>query len=292
MKRKLKKIFSGKYLTAVLAATSIVSVFFIFAFIFYNGLPAFQDVGIVDFLTGTEWRPTAKDPSFGILALIYGSLMVTGLALLISVPLGIFGAIYISEVSHPLLKKILKPLVEILSGVPSVVYGFFGLVVLVPWVQSTFGLATGETAFTGGIILGIMILPVILSVAEDAMSSVPKKYKQASLALGATRWQTITRVVVPSSASGISSAIILGFGRAIGETIAIMLVVGGAPIIPFTIFKPVRPMTATIAGEMGEIAWGTTHFHSLFAIGMVLFTITFTTNLIARKISTRGIKTE
>lgn len=289
MNRRLKKIFSGKVLATIFATTSIVVTFFIFVFIFYQGLPAFEEIGILDFLLGTEWRPTGSPPSFGILPLFYGSLLVTGLALLVSVPIGIFGAIYIHEVAHSKVRKLLKPISEILAGVPSVIYGFFGLVVLVPWVKETFGLPVGETAFTAGIILGIMVLPIIISVSEDAMSSVPEKYRSASLALGATRWQTMTKVVIPSAASGISSSIILAFGRAIGETIAVMMIVGGSPIMPLTIFKPVRPMPATIAAEMGEIAYGSTHFHALFAIGIILLTTTFVTNYVAKKIMTRGI---
>lgn len=289
MNRRLKKIFSGKVLATIFATTSIVVTFFIFVFIFYQGLPAFEEIGILDFLLGTEWRPTGSPPSFGILPLFYGSLLVTGLALLVSVPIGIFGAIYIHEVAHSKVRKLLKPISEILAGVPSVIYGFFGLVVLVPWVKETFGLPVGETAFTAGIILGIMVLPIIISVSEDAMSSVPEKYRSASLALGATRWQTMTKVVIPSAASGISSSIILAFGRAIGETIAVMMIVGGSPIMPLTIFKPVRPMPATIAAEMGEIAYGSTHFHALFAIGIILLTTTFVTNYVAKKIMTRGV---
>ncbi len=292
LSKKIKRFFSGRVLTTVFATTSIVVIFFIFVFIFYQGLPAFREIGLMEFLLGTEWRPTGSPPSFGVLPLFYGSLLVTGLALFISVPLGIFGAIYIHEVAHPSLRDILKPVSEILAGVPSVIYGFFGLVVLVPWVKETFGLPVGETAFTAGIILGIMVLPIIISVSEDAMRAVPRKYKRASLALGATRWQTMTKVVIPSAAPGISSSIILAFGRAIGETIAVMMVVGGSPIMPTTIFKPVRPMPATIAAEMGEIAYGSTHFHALFAIGIFLLVTTFVTNYVAKKIMTRGVVEE
>lgn len=287
--KNLKKLISAKSVVTIIALISIVSVLFIFFFIFYQGFPAFKELGIREFIFGTTWRPAGIEPSFGILPLLYGSLIVTGLALLISVPLGLFGAIYISEVAHPKLKKILKPITEILAGVPSVIYGFFGLVVLVPRVRQTFGLPIGETAFTAGLILGIMVLPIIISVSEDAMSSVPRRYKSASLAIGATRWQTITKVILPASAPGISSSIILAFGRAIGETIAVMMVVGGSATMPLTIFRPVRPMTTAIVEEMGEIAYGSIHFHSLFAIGVILLTITFVTNYLARKIMTRGV---
>ncbi|MBC7218923.1 MAG: phosphate ABC transporter permease subunit PstC [Hadesarchaea archaeon] len=276
--KKLKIIFSGKTLTAVFASVSILAVFFIFIFIFTQGLPLFINIDPSDFLLNLTWRPTASPPSFGIIPLILGSLLVTGLALAISVPLGILGAIYISEIAGARVRELLKPAIEVLSGIPSIVYGLFGLLVLVPLIQKTFGLSTGETALTGGIILAIMVLPTILSISEDAMSSVPSEYKEASLALGATKWRTIRSVTMPAAASGITAGIILGFGRAIGETIAVMMVTGGAPIVPTSIFSPVRTMTQTIAAEMGEAVFGGTHYNALFAIGIVLFIITFILN--------------
>ncbi len=275
-------------MTAAFASVAIFTVFFIFVFIFSQGLPLFSQVGLPDFLLNFIWRPTATPPSFGIASLVLGSLLVTGLALLIAVPLGILGAIYISEISHPRIKGLLKPAIEVLSGIPSVVYGFFGLIVLVPMVQNTFGLPVGETALTGGIILAIMILPTILSISEDAMSSVPDEYKQASLALGATRWKTISSVTLPAAGSGITAGIILGFGRAIGETIAIMMVTGGSAIIPTSIFSPVRTMPQSIAAEMGEAVFGGVHYNALFAIGIVLFIITFILSTIASKLIRRA----
>ncbi len=286
--KKFVQIFSGKLLTAIFASVSILAILFIFVFIFSQGLPIFERVSISNFLFNTQWRPTATSPSFGILPLVYGSLLVTGLALLIAVPLGILGAIYIAEISHPKLKEILKPVIEILSAIPSVVYGFFGLLVLVPFIKNTFGLPVGETALTGGIILAIMVLPTILSISEDAMSSVPREYKEASLALGATRWRTIRSVTIPAAASGISIGIILGFGRAIGETIAVMMVCGGSPIIPISIFSPVRTMPQTIAAEMGEAVFGSVHYNALFALGIVLFIITFLLNSLAGRLLKRG----
>ncbi|MGQ9787933.1 MAG: phosphate ABC transporter permease subunit PstC [Candidatus Hadarchaeaceae archaeon] len=284
----MKKItFSGRILTATFASFSILAVFFIFLFIITQGLPLFIKVNPSDFFFNLTWRPTATPPSFGIIPLILGSLLVTGLALIISVPLGIFGAIYISEISGARIREMLKPTIEVLSGIPSIVYGLFGLLFLVPLIQKTFDLPTGETALTGGIILAIMVLPTILSISEDAMSSVPIEYKEASLALGATKWRTIRSVTLPAAASGITAGIILGFGRAIGETIAVMMVTGGAPVVPISIFSPVRTMPQTIAAEMGEAVFGGTHYNSLFAIGIVLFTITLILNSVAQRLIKR-----
>lgn len=279
--KKIKIIFSGRTFTAAFASFSILAIFFIFVFIFSQGLPLFININPLDFLLNLIWRPTASPPSFGIVPLVLGSLLVTGLALIISVPLGILGAIYISEIAGARIRELLKPAIEVLSGIPSIVYGLFGLLVLVPMVQKTFGLSTGETALTGGIILAIMVLPTILSISEDAMSSVPAEYKEASLALGATKWRTIRSVTIPAATSGITAGIILGFGRAIGETIAVMMVTGGAPIVPTSIFSPVRTMTQTIAAEMGEAVFGSIHYNALFAIGIVLFIITFILNSVA-----------
>jgi len=284
MKGRIRLKLSGKVLTFPFALVSILSVLFIFTFVFTQGLSLFSKISPLDFFFNLTWRPTATPPSFGIIALVLGSLLVTSLALLISVPLGLLGAIYIAEIANPKIKELLKPVMEILAGIPSVVYGFFGLKVLVPLVQKTFGLPTGETALTGGIVLSIMVLPTILSISEDAISSVPVDYKEASLALGATRWRTIRSVTVPAAASGIVAAVILGFGRAVGETIAVMMVTGGAPIIPTSIFSPVRTMTQTIAAEMGEAVFGSTHYNALFAIGIVLFISTLVLNLFALRL--------
>jgi phosphate transport system permease protein len=281
MKEKIRLKLSGKILTFPPALVSILAVFFIFIFVFSQGLPLFSKISPFDFFFNSTWRPTATPPSFGIVPLFLGSLLVTSLALLISVPLGLLGAIYIAEIANPKIKEQIKLTVEILSGIPSVVYGFFGLKVLVPLVQKTFGLPTGETALTGGIVLSIMILPTILSLSEEAISSVPVEYKEASLAIGATKWRTIRSVTIPAAASGITAAIILGLGRAFGETIAVMMVTGGAPIIPTSIFSPVRTMTQTIAAEMGEAVFGGTHYNALFALGIVLFTVNLILNLLA-----------
>lgn len=266
------------------SALTVVILFLICLFLFRDGLILFEEVPFSSFVTGRFWYPTSVNAQFGLLPLLFGSLIVTAGAILFSVPLGIASAIFISELANPKVADFLKPFVEILAGVPSVVYGFFGLVVLVPFVRETFNLPTGQTALTGSIMLGIMALPTIISISEDAISSVPGSLKQGSLALGATRWQTIYKVTVPAALSGISAAVMLGMGRAIGETMTVMMVTGNTAVIPAFpggLLDPVRTMTATIALEMGEVPQGSDHFHALFAVGSVLFIITFLINLLA-----------
>ena len=238
-----------------------------------------------DFFFGKDWMPTATPiPLFGVLPLILGTLLVSFVAILIALPLGLGAAIYLAELADKRLKKILRPAIELLAGIPSVVYGFFGLVVLVPFVQQVFNLSVGETAFTGSLLLAIMALPTIITVAEDAINNVPREIKEASLSLGASHWQTIYRVVVPYAKSGISAAIILGIGRAIGETMAVLMVTGNAAVIPHTIFQPVRTIPATIAAELGEAPAGGPHYQALFVLGAVLFIITMLINLVAARV--------
>lgn len=240
------------------------------------------------FLTGTAWYPTAEpSPQFGILALILGSLVVTLGAILVALPIGLAGAIYLSEIAHPSMRAFLKPTIEVLAGIPSVVLGFFGLVVVVPFLQRLFDLSVGETALAGIIMLAIMALPTVVTVSEDALSAVPRSYREASLALGATRWQTIVRVVVPAALSGITAATMLGVGRAVGETMTVLMVTGNAAQLPTSLLKPVRTLTATIAAELGEAPQGGEHYKTLFAIGIVLFLITFLINLVADLVSAR-----
>jgi phosphate transport system permease protein len=210
--------------------------------------------------------------------------MVSFGALALAVAVGILSAIFIAEVAPQPVKDIVKPIIEILAGIPSVVYGFFGLVIVVPWVRETFNVVVGETAFTGALILSVMILPTIVSVSEDAISSVPRHLKEGSLALGANDFQTIWKVTLPAALSGIVAAVVLGFGRAIGETMAVLMVTGGSPIIPDSYLRPVRLMTSAIAAEMGEAVQGSTHYHALFAIGIILFVITFVVNNLTRRV--------
>jgi phosphate transport system permease protein len=272
------------------SALTVVIVFLICLFLFSDSLLLFKNTSLLDFLTGKLWYPESVNKLFGLLPLFFGSLLVTAGSIIFAVPLGIACAIYIAEVANPKVADLLKPFIEILAGIPSVVFGFFGLVILVPIVQNTLNLPTGQTALTGSIMLGIMALPTIISVSEDAISSVPSIIKEGSLALGATRWQTIYKVVVPAAISGISAAVMLGIGRAIGETMTLMMVTGNTAVIPSFpggLLSSVRTMTATIALEMGEVAQGSDHFYALFAVGSVLFIITFLINSIADSIKRR-----
>jgi phosphate transport system permease protein len=253
----------------------------IFLFLLREGVPAFFEVPLGN-LFGTRWYPTFD--LFGTLPLILGSLLVTVTAIVIALPLGVATAVFVREVAPGWAREILKPLIEVLAGIPSVVLGFFGMTVLAPGIRNGLGMPTGLTAFTGAVLLAYMALPTIISVAEDALDAVPKGYRDASLAMGATHWQTIWRVVVPAGRSGILIAVMLGLGRAIGETMAVMMVTGNAARMPTTldsVFRPARTMTATIAAEMGEVAQGSTHYHVLFGIGIILFLITFLINLAA-----------
>jgi phosphate transport system permease protein len=261
-----------------------VIVICIFVFILKEAVPFAKQPGLSE-LFGSRWVPvSAQKESFGIIPLVTGSILVTVLAMLLTIPFGVGAAVYISELSNPLEREILKPFIELLAGIPSVVIGFFGLVVLVPLVKSCFGLATGLTAFSGAILLALMAIPTVTSISEDALRSVPRSYKEASLALGASRIRTIWRVTVPAALPGIMAAVMLGIGRVIGETMAVMMVTGNAAIITFWPFDSVRTMTATIAAEMGEVAFGSDHYRALFCIGIILLLATFGLNIAAQKV--------
>jgi phosphate transport system permease protein len=263
---------------------AVIVVVFILLFLLRDGYVIFEKVGVLTFLSGASWTPTAVVPLYGIFPLIVGTLMVTIGAMVFAVPLSIGCAIYISELASPRVKQVLKPAVELLAGIPSVVYGFFGLIVLTNFIRVAFDLPTGETWLAASILLGIMALPTIISVSEDAISSVPHEYKEGSLAIGATRWQTISQVLVPAALSGIAAAIILGIGRAIGETMAVLMVAGNAAIIPdpfWNILSPLRTLTATLGIEMGEVSVGSDHYSALFGLAVVLLVITLIINLTA-----------
>ncbi|OGX14102.1 MAG: phosphate ABC transporter permease subunit PstC [Omnitrophica bacterium RIFOXYB12_FULL_50_7] len=259
----------------------ILFVILIFFFLAKDGLALFKFVTIQDFLFGTLWNPLAEPPQFGILPLFLGSLIVTLGATIISVPLGMACAIFIGEIAPRWMRETLKAGVELLAAIPSIVIGFIGMTMLGPVVKNLFHLPTGLTALTGALALAFMAIPTIVSIMEDAISSVPRIYKEGSLALGATHWQTIYRVIIPAASSGIVAAVMLGIGRVIGETMAVMMLTGNASVIPKTILAPVRTMTATIAAEMGETVRGSEHYFALFALGLVLFVITFFINLVA-----------
>jgi phosphate transport system permease protein len=287
MKAKARRIKEGIYkgIFSFLAFASLLFLVGITITLFMEGLPIFKEVKFLNFIFGKYWYPTYEPPEFGILPLILGSLWVTVGAVLICVPLGVGSALFINELAGRRLKAFLKPLIELLAGIPSIVYGLFGIVIVAPFLQKLLNLPVGLTAFTGSLILGIMATPTVCSISEDALSFVPRSFREASFAVGANRWQTLTRVVIPASASGISTAIILGMSRAVGETMTVLMVCGGAAVIPRTFFQPVRPMTATIAAEMGETVMGSIHYHSLFAIGLILFLITLGFNIVAELIS-------
>ncbi|MDI6777188.1 MAG: phosphate ABC transporter permease subunit PstC [Syntrophales bacterium] len=269
----------------IFALASMLALGLIVAFLFREGLPIFKEVSVADFLFGTEWYPTYDPPEYGIWPLLVGSLAVTFFASLIAIPLGILSAVYVSEIASDAIAEILKPVIELLAGLPSVVLGFFGMVVVAPWLQETFDLPTGLNIISASLMLAVMAIPTISSISEDALYAVPREFKEASYALGATKFETIVNVTIPAALSGISTAVILGMARAIGETMVVLMVAGGAAAVPESIFDSVRPMPASIAAEMGEAPFGSGHYHALFAIGIVLFFMTMIFNLIADYLS-------
>jgi len=280
MSRHLKEtIIKGVF--AFFSFVSVLTLVLIVVFLFREGIPIFKEVSVADFLFGQEWYPTYDPPSYGIWPLIIGSAVVTIFSCLIAVPLGILSAVYISEIAPASIKDVTKAIIELLAGIPSVVLGFFGMVVVAPFLQETFDLPTGLNIVNASVILAIMAIPTISSISEDALYAVPSEFKEASYALGATKHETITKVIMPAALSGISTAVILGMARAIGETMVVLMVAGGAAAIPESIFDSVRPMPASIAAEMGEAPFGSGHYHALFATGIVLFFLTLIFNLIA-----------
>lgn len=245
-------------------------------------------ISVKDVFAGAEWFPTATPAAqFGFLPLITGTLWVSLFAILFALPFGLSVAIYMSEVANSRVRNLLKPIIELLSGIPSVVYGFFGLIVIVPFLQQVFDLPVGESGLAGSIVLAIMALPTIITVTEDAMRNCPRAMREASLALGASQWQTIYKVVIPYSISGITSGVVLGIGRAVGETMAVLMVTGNAAVIPHTILEPLRTIPATIAAELGEAPAGGPHYEALFLLGVVLFFISLLINFTVEAVSPR-----
>jgi len=275
----IEKVMHASFFTV--ASASITVLFLIMLFLFKEGLPIFETVSVKDFVFGDYWYPTSEPPDFGIFPLILASILVTLLAAAISVPLGIMTAVYLAEIASDRLAEIMKPMVELLAAMPSVVIGFFGMVLVAPFLQEIFDVPTGLNLFNAGLMLAFMSIPTICSISEDAIHSVPNALREASLALGATQLETICRVVLPASISGISTAVILGMSRAIGETMVVLMVAGGAAMAPESIFDPVRPMPASIASEMAEAPVGGDHYYALFATGIVLFVFTMIFNIIA-----------
>lgn len=280
-------------ITVLIRAAGYLAVLFvglILIFLLQSGLPALANVPLSTLLSA-RWYPI--EGYFGILPLIWGSILVTLGALMVGLPFGLLTAIYISEVAPKWAREVLKPMVEILAGLPSVVLGFLGILVIAPYLRRFLDLPTGLTALTGSLLLGGIAIPTIVSIAEDALNAVPASYRQASLAMGATEWQTIWRVTLPAARSGVLTAVMLGIGRALGETMAVMMVTGNAPVMPAGLnafFLPVRTMTATIASEMGEVAAGSTHYQVLFLIGIVLFVFSLAINVVASMVGFRELK--
>ena len=266
---------------AAAAGVSVLALAAIVIFLLSQALPIFAHVSLKDFLFSTEWYPTDDPPVFGIGALIAGSLACAALTTLIAVPFGVLTACSIHAGMPPALTRIVKPLIELMAALPSVVIGFIGMIILAPWLQDMFGIATGLNLFNASIMLAFMCVPTIASISEDALRNVPSGLREASLALGATRWETLLKVELRWAMGGIATAVMLGISRVIGETMVVLMVAGGAAIIPESIFDPVRPMTSSIAAEMAEAAVGGEHYHALYATGLVLFIITFAFNLCA-----------
>ena len=270
-----------RYILTGMAGSSLLALAGIVIFLFMEGLPLFAHYPVMDFLFGRLWYPTEDPGLFGIFPL----LAATFFSSLLAVPLGVLTAVYLTEIAHPAVRRVIKPFVELLAALPSVVLGFLGMVVLAPFLQDYLGAATGLNLLNASVVLAFMSVPTICSVSEDALYSVPRDLREASLALGATRWQTTVRVVIPAALSGIGTAVMLGMSRAIGETMVVLMVAGGAGIIPTSLLDPVRPMPASIAAEMAEAPFRSDHYHALFAIGIVLFLLTLAFNMLAAHIA-------
>lgn len=287
MKSGPKNLWQDKAVRTILigaASTSILIVVLIFLFLGKEALPFLTDPGL-SALWDSRWIPVSfQEQRFGILPLLTGSILVTVLATIFMIPFGVVSAIYMSEVATKPEREILKPFIELLAGIPSVIIGFFGLVVLGPWIKALFGLETGLNALTGALLLALMAIPTVISISEDALRNVPLSYKEASLALGASKIQTIWRVTVPAGLPGIIAAIMLGMGRVIGETMVVLMVTGNAAIVTLNPLDSVRTMTATIAAEMGEVAFGSSHYAALFWVGIILLLITFGLNVVAQRV--------
>lgn len=279
VEKSVQKIFF------LIAMASITTLFLIMVFLFREGLPIFKSVSVKEFVFGHYWYPTSEPPDFGIFPLIIASLSVTVASAAISIPLGVMTAVYLAEIASKKVSEIAKPVVELLAALPSVVIGFFGMVLVAPFLQKVFNIPTGLNMFNAALMLAFMSIPTICSISEDAIHSVPVALKEASMALGATHLETIVRVILPASISGISTAVILGMSRAIGETMVVLMVAGGAAMLPESIFDPVRPMPASIASEMAEAPVGGDHYYALFATGVVLFFFTLIFNVIADHIA-------
>lgn len=297
-KKGRKRLRSNKHLPpqekiiqlALTVATwsSVVALAAVFGELTLGALPAFTAINIVDFFTGTIWNPSHPlFPAYGIVPLFVGTMMVSFGAALIAIPIGLGCSIWLAELASPRVKAVFKPAIEILAGIPSVIFGFFALVILSEWIALIFDPVTKLNALNGAIMLAVMMIPIMVTVAEDAMNAVPLSLREASLALGATRWETIRRVVFPASISGVVAAIVLAFGRAVGETMTVLMATGNATQLHFDFLRSVQTMTAAIAIDFGEVEFGSVHYHVLFLVGLVLFIITFVINFLADWVTRR-----
>ncbi len=276
-KEKLIELFFST--TGILTLLILIG---IFVFLFVTGIHTFAKITPTDFFLGEQWNPDAYGtPKWGILSLIIGTLMIAFGSLVMSIPLGLAGAVYLSEIAGSRTRELLKPAIEMIAGIPSVVLGLIGILFLSPLIANVFGLSHGLNAFTSSVIVGVMVLPTIISISEDVLTSLPNEFREASLALGATKWQMIRMTLLPAALSGIVAAVMLGLGRAIGETMVVLMVAGNSIAMPTSFFSPVRPMTANIAIEIKEVVTGSLHYDALFAIGLVLFVMTFIVNFIS-----------
>ena len=291
MTRSTRNDTRVRRLLAAVAMMALAALGGIMLFLFMEGLPLFTIASPMDFLFGQFWYPTSEPPEFGILALMAGSLAVTVLASCMAVPLGVMTAAYLTEIAGKLTRRLVKPFIELLAALPSVVIGFFGMVIVAPALQDVLGVDTGLNLFNAALMLAFMSVPTICSVAEDALYAVPRSLREASLALGATRCETLIRVVFPAALSGIGTAVMLGMSRAIGETMVVLMVAGGAAMFPGSLFDPVRPMPASIAAEMAEAPFRGDHYYALFATGLVLFLFTLLFNAAAFRIAEKHKQT-
>ena len=283
------KAFLIKNFVLLNGVVSIIILGMIMALLLYNSIKFFIGYSPLDFFGGLKWSPTHSTPKFGFVPLLTGSMLTTFAAIIIAIPLGIGSALYIGELAPKVVREILKPVIEILATIPSVVIGFIGLKIAAPLLKNIFNLSIGQTALTGAVMLAFMSLPTIISISEDAINAVPNRYRHASLALGATKWETTYKIVVPTASSGMVAAVMLGLGRIVGETMAVLMLTGNSPRIVLSLLQPIRTITATIAAEMGETAQGGLHYTALFAIGFILFLITFLINFVGDSF-TRRIK--
>ena len=278
---------TAKIVFISIASISIIFVILIFAFVFREALPIFRKVRLTDLILSSSWHPESTTPSFGSFSIIMGTVYTTVLSMMIAVPIGILSAIFLSDVVSNKIRNAIKPAIEILAAIPSVAYGFFAVLILAPLMQKHLGFSTGTNILNTSLILAVMALPTIISVAEDSLSSVGRELREASYGLGATRAETIIKVIIPAASGGITVGIILGMMRAIGETMVVLMASGNANQLPSPLWDlsaPIRTMTATIAGDMGETVKGSEHYHALFALGLILLVSTFSLNMLSEYI--------